>query len=413
VAASPQFVIVGAGLAGAKAAETLREEGFDGSVTLIGEEMQLPYERPPLSKDYLRGESTFEKVLVRPEDFWATNGIDVLTMGRAVSIDRKAHRIELEDRSSLKYDRLLLATGSIPRRPPIPGIDLDGVCTFRTIGDADRLRRAMREEGGPLVLVGAGWIGCEIAASARQLGVEEVIVVDHASAPLEHVLGADVGRWFAQLHREHGVDLRLGAGVDRFEGSRRLERVRLADGTTIDAATVVLGVGIMPDTRLAEVAGLDVDDGIAVDPLLTTSDPDIFAAGDVASAEHPRYGRRVRVEHWSTALNQGAAAARSMLGRGAPYDRLPYFFSDQYDAGMEYAGLHSPDDRQVIRGSLEAAAFQVFWLDAGNRVTAGMHVNDWDAIDPIRRLIESGRAVRPEALSDLAIPVEEPEVTAT
>lgn len=412
MADSLQFVIVGAGLAGAKAAETLREEGFEGRVTLIGAEMQLPYERPPLSKDYLRGESTIEKTLVHPEEFWATHKIEVLTMDRAVAIDRDAHSIELEDRSSLKYDRLLLATGSVPRRPPIPGIDLAGVGTFRTIGDADRLRRALQEDGGPLVLVGAGWIGCELAASARQLGVEDVIVIDHASAPLEHVLGADVGGWFARLHRDHGVDLRLGAGVERFEGSNQLERIRLTDGTIIDAATVVLGVGIQPDTRLAEAAGLAVDDGIVVDELLTTSDPDIFAAGDVASAEHPRYGRRVRVEHWSAALNQGTAAARSMLGRGEPYNRLPYFFSDQFDAGMEYAGLHSPDDRQVVRGSLEDASFQVFWLDSDNRVTAGMHVNDWDAIEPIKRLIESGGSVRPEALADTLVPVEDPPVTA-
>ena len=408
---SPQFVIVGAGLAGAKAAEALREEGFEGRVTLVGGEMQLPYERPPLSKDYLRGESTVERALVHPDDFWAAKNIEVLTMLRAVSIDRGGHCIELEDRSSLRYDRLLLATGSVPRRPPIPGIDLPGISTFRTIGDADRLRRALQEDGGPLVLVGAGWIGCEIAASARQLGVEEVIVIDHASAPLEHVLGTDVGGWFARLHREHGVDLRLGAGVERFEGSRQLERIRLTDGSSIDAATVVLGVGITPDTRLAEAAGLAIDDGIAVDELLTTSDPDIFAAGDVASAEHPRYGRRVRVEHWSAALNQGAAAARSMLGRGEPYDRLPYFFSDQYDAGMEYAGLHSPEDEQVVRGSLDASSFQVFWLDSDNRVTAGMHANDWDAIEPIKRLIESGRSVDPAVLADTKVPVEDPPVT--
>jgi 3-phenylpropionate/trans-cinnamate dioxygenase ferredoxin reductase subunit len=403
VADSPRFVIVGAGLAGAKAAETLREEGFEGRVILIGREPQLPYERPPLSKDYLRGESTLAKALVQPAEHWQASGVEVLTGTRVTRIDTAGHRVELADGGgSLEYDRLLLTTGSVPRRPPIPGIELSGVDTFRTVADADRLRAAFAR-GGPLVLVGAGWIGCEIAASARTAGVEQVVLVDHAGAPLEHVLGADVGGWFARLHREHGVDLRLESGVERFEGDRLVERVRLTGGTAVEAATVVLGVGITPDTSLAEAAGLEVEDGIAVDELLTTSDPDVFAAGDVASAWHPRYGRRVRVEHWSAALNQGAAAARSMLGRGEPYDRLPYFFSDQYDAGMEYAGLHSPEDRQVIRGSLDDSAFQVFWLDVTNRVTAGMHVNDWDAIEPIKRMIESGRPVEPGALADPAV----------
>ena len=383
------FVIVGAGLAGAKAAETLRADGFEGRVVLIGEEPEAPYERPPLSKDYLRGESPLEKALVKPREFWDEQDVELLTGARAVAIRREERRVELEDGGSVGYDRLLLATGSLPRRPPIPGADLPGVHVFRTLADADRLRRVL-QGGGPLVLVGAGWIGCELAASARQLGAE-VVLIDHAAAPLERVLGAEVGGWFAELHRRHGVRLELGAGVERLEGGRMVERVRLADGRAVEAAAVVLGVGVTPATELAESAGLHIDDGIAVDELLASSDPDVFAAGDVASAWHPRYGRRVRVEHWSAALNQGPAAARSMLGRGEPYDRLPYFFSDQYDAGMEYTGLHSPQDRLVVRGSLDELSFQALWLDGEDRVTAGMHVGDWDAIGPIRELVESGR----------------------
>jgi 3-phenylpropionate/trans-cinnamate dioxygenase ferredoxin reductase subunit len=397
MADSRAYVIVGGGMAGAKAAETLREEGFDGRVIVVARESAPPYERPPLSKDYLRGESPAEKAYVQPPEYWAEHDVELLGGTSAAAIDRTAREVELDDGRRLAYERLLLATGAIPRRPPIPGAELDGVHTLRTLEDSDRLR-ALASAGGPLVLIGAGWIGCEVAASARQLGAE-VTLVDQVQAPLENVLGAEIGGWFGALHRSHGVTLKLGAGVARLEGDGRVERVTLTDGTTIDAAAVLVGVGVAPDTRLAEAAGLEVDDGIVVDERLRTSDEAIFAAGDAASAWHPRYGRRVRVEHWANALNQGPAAARSMLDRGAPYDRVPYFFSDQYDAGMEYAGLHASGDRLVIRGSLDDSAFQAFWLDAGDRVTAGMHVNDWDAIETINGLVEGGEAVDPASLT--------------
>jgi 3-phenylpropionate/trans-cinnamate dioxygenase ferredoxin reductase subunit len=397
MADSRAYVIVGGGMAGAKAAETLREEGFDGRVIIVAGESAPPYERPPLSKDYLRGESPAEQAYVQPADYWAEHDVELLGGTVAVAIDRSAREVELGDGRRLGYERLLLATGAIPRRPPIPGAELDGVHTLRTLEDSDRLR-ALASAGGPLVLIGAGWIGCEVAASARQLGAE-VTLVDQVQAPLENVLGAEIGGWFGALHRSHGVTLKLGAGVARLEGDGRVERVTLTDGTTIDAAAAVIGVGVAPDTRLAEAAGLEVENGIVVDERLRTGDEAIFAAGDVAAAWHPRYGRRVRVEHWSNALNQGPAAALSMLDRGAPYDRVPYFFSDQYDAGMEYAGLHAPGDRLVIRGSLDDSAFQAFWLDAADRVTAGMHVNDWDAIETINGLVEGGEAVDPASLT--------------
>jgi 3-phenylpropionate/trans-cinnamate dioxygenase ferredoxin reductase subunit len=371
-------VIVGGGLAGAKAAETLRDEGFEGRVVLIGAEPQLPYERPPLSKSYLAGDSTLAEAQVHDDAFYVTREIELLTGIQATALDPGEHRLQLADDRELRYDRLLIATGAVPRRPPIEGHFL------RSVADADALRAAI-EEGGRLVVIGAGWIGCEVAATARGLGAE-VTVIERGAAPLERVLGARLGAFFADLHRAHGVDLRTNTGVAAVEGGGR--SVRLADGSSIDCDAVLLAVGVRPATDLAEAAGLEIEDGIVADERLRTSAPDVFVAGDVASARHPRYGRRVRVEHWDNAQEQGAAAARSMLGAAEPYSKLPYFFSDQYDLGLEYVGLHDPGDELVIRGSLAEACFQAFWLAPDGTVSAGMHVNDWDAIDPIRALVE-------------------------
>jgi 3-phenylpropionate/trans-cinnamate dioxygenase ferredoxin reductase subunit len=390
-------------MAGAKAAEALREGGFDGRIVLIGIEPEPPYERPPLSKDYLRRESPREKTHVLPASWYAEHDVELLTETTVTAVHPEYHAVTLEGDRRLAYDRLLLATGAIPRRLPLPGADLPGVHLLRSIADSDALHAALAA-GGRVVIVGAGWIGCEVAASARQLGAE-VVLVEPWPVPLARVLGRELGGWFAELHRRHGVELMMESGVEAFEGDDRVRRVRLTDGRTVAADAVVIGVGVEPDTQLAAAAGLKVEDGIVVDEHLRTSAPDIFAAGDVAGAFNPRYGRHVRVEHWSNALNQGAAAGRSMLGTGEAYDRLPYFFTDQYDAGMEYTGLHAPDDRLVVRGSLEADAFQAFWLDAAGRVTAGMHVNDWDAIEPIRRLVGSGVVADPAALADPAVPV--------
>jgi|SRR4051794_23352720 len=391
-------VIVGAGMAGAKAAQALRENGFDGGIVLVGDERELPYERPPLSKDHLRGESPLEKAHVHPEDFYATNDIELRLGTRATAVDPGGRRVTLDDGTELRYDRLLLATGAVPRRPPIPrAAELDGVRVLRSAADAAALREAIRA-GGPLVVVGGGWIGCEVAASARMMGAD-VALVELAGSPLEPVLGPRLGAWFAGLHRGHGVQLHLGTRVERLDGDGRVERVTLADGTTLDAAVVLIGVGVAPDTALAEAAGLEVSDGVVCDELLQTSAPDVFAAGDIASAWHPRYERHVRVEHWSAALNQGTAAGASMAGAGAPYERLPYFFSDQYDAGMEYIGLHAAGDRVVLRGEPESGRFQALWVDGADRVTAGLHVNDWDAMSGIRELVEGRASVEPGALA--------------
>ena len=388
MADQPTHIIVGAGMAGAKAAQAMREHGFDGRIVLVGAETELPYERPPLSKEYLRGESPLAKAHVHDAAFYAEHDIELRLGTPATAVDAAAHKVELAGGERLRYDKLLLATGGVPRRPPIPGAaGLEGVHVLRSAADADALREALTE-GGPLVIVGGGWVGCEVAASARALG-SDVALVEMGQAPLERVLGAQLGRWFADLHRAHGVHLHLGAGVHRLDGDGRVERVALADGTLLDAAVVLLGVGVAPDTRLAASAGAEVRDGIVCDASLRTSVPDVYAAGDVAAAWHPRYERHLRVEHWSNAMHQGTAAGAAMAGADVTYDRLPYFFSDQYDAGMEYVGLHGPEDELVVHGSLDEASFRAYWADASGRVTAGMHVNDWDATEVLRSAVGS------------------------
>jgi 3-phenylpropionate/trans-cinnamate dioxygenase ferredoxin reductase subunit len=378
------FVIIGAALAGAKAAETLREEGFAGRVVLVGDEPELPYERPPLSKQYLTGEAERDGAHVHPRVFYDEQRIE-LVRATASAVDAVEHRVALADGRVLSYDRLLLATGAAARRPPIAGIER--AHTLRTLADADALRAAFGG-GGTVAVIGAGWIGCEVAAAARSHGAE-VVLIEHAATPLQAVLGPALGSLFADLHSAHGVRLLCGAAVAEIGEAS----VWLTDGTEVACDHVVVGVGVAPATGLAAAAGLEVDDGIVTDEYLRTSAPDVFAAGDVARAFHPRYGRQIRVEHWANALHQGPAAARSMLDRGEPYTRLPYFFSDQYDLGMEYVGLHGPEDRLVVQRPTDELKLQAFWLDRDNRVTAGMHVNDWGAIEALERMIGSGEPV--------------------
>jgi 3-phenylpropionate/trans-cinnamate dioxygenase ferredoxin reductase component len=397
-------VIVGGGLAGAKAAETLREEGFDGRVVLVGAEHERPYERPPLSKDYLRGEVGREKVYVHDERFYAERDIE-LRLGRtAVRLDTSSSELELDDGERLRYDRLLLTTGAEPRRLSIPGAELDGVLYLRSVQDSDTLRERL-DRGGAVVVVGAGWIGAEVAASARQRGLE-VTVLDPASVPLERVMGTEVGAIYRDIHTDHGVQMLMGTGVEAFDGGGAVERVRTSDGRELACDFAVVGVGVEPRTGLAAQAGIAVDNGILVDEHLQTSAPGVFAAGDVANVHHPFYGERIRVEHWANALNQGPAAARNMLGQGTAYERLPYFFSDQYDVGMEYSGFARSWDRVVLRGDPATREFVAFWL-GDDRVVAGMNVNVWDVTDPIKRLISERVTVDDRALSDPDLPLEE------
>jgi 3-phenylpropionate/trans-cinnamate dioxygenase ferredoxin reductase component len=398
------FVIVGASLAGAKAAETLREEGFDGRVVLIGAEEERPYERPPLSKEYLRGEAGREKVYVHEEGFCAEHDIE-LRLGRtAVGLDTANRELELNGGERLRYDRLLLATGAEPRRLSIPGAQLDGVLYLRSVGDSDTLRERL-DRGGAVVVVGAGWIGAEVAASARQRGLE-VTVLDPLSVPLERAIGAEVGAIYRDIHTDHGVRMLMGTGVEAFEGDKAVERVRTSDRRELECDFVVVGVGVQPRIGLAVEGGLAVDNGIVVDEHLRASVPGVFAAGDVANAHHPFYGERIRVEHWANALNQGPAAARNMLDQSAAYERLPYFFSDQYEVGMEYTGFAPAWDRVVFRGDPATREFVAFWL-VGDRVVAGMNVNVWDVTDPIKRLISERVTVDDRRLADPDVPLEE------
>jgi NADPH-dependent 2,4-dienoyl-CoA reductase/sulfur reductase-like enzyme len=381
-------VIVGGGLAGAKTAEALREQGYTGSITLVGAEDELPYERPPLSKGYLMGKDEFEKAVVHPEEWYAEHDVDLRRGVRVTAIDRAAHEVELDDGSRLPYGALVLATGSEPRALAVPGAE---PLTLRTHADSDRIK-ATFGAGKRLAVVGGGWIGLEVAAAAREAGTD-VTLVEAAEQPLLGVLGPEMGQVFADLHREHGVDLRLGS----------------TDLAGLEADAVVVGVGVKPRTELAEAAGLEVDNGVLVDHGLRTSDPDIYAVGDIANHDHPVLGRRIRVEHWANALNQPATAAAAILGKAPAYERLPYFFSDQYDLGMEYVGHATREDtaRVVTRGDVAKREFVAFWLDDQDRILAAMNVNVWDVPDEVRPLIINRTVVDVDKLADPDIPLSD------
>jgi 3-phenylpropionate/trans-cinnamate dioxygenase ferredoxin reductase component len=396
------FVIVGGGFAGAKAAETLREEGFEGDVVLMGDEDVRPYERPPLSKDYLRGEADAPP-FVHDEGFYAERDVELRLSTHATAIDRDAGEVELGDGSRLGYDKLLLATGAEPRRLDVPGGDLDGVMYLRSLADSEAIGQRFGDGNKRMVAIGAGWIGAEIAASARQKGCD-VTMLEMTAVPLERVLGPEVGAIYRDLHLSHGVEFLPETAAERFEGDGAVERVVTADGRSIDADFVVVGIGVVPRTDLAERAGLEVDNGVLANEHLRTSDPNIFVAGDIANAEHPFYGRRLRVEHWANALAQGPAAARSMLGQDIVFDEIPYFFSDQYDAGMEYRGFATEWDEVVFRGDPAGGEFISFWV-ADGRVVAGMNFNVWDVNEQIRDLIVSRNQVKRAQLEDPDVPL--------
>jgi 3-phenylpropionate/trans-cinnamate dioxygenase ferredoxin reductase subunit len=398
---TPQTVVIaGAGLAGAKAAETLREEGFDGRIVLLGAERERPYERPPLSKEYLRGEAGHEKVFVHDEDFYDDHAIELRRGATVESVDTAGSAVVLADGERLDYDRLLLATGARPRRLTLPGSELDGVCELRTLADSDALR-ARLQGGGRVAIVGGGWIGCEVAASARGMGLD-VTLVEPLELPLQRVLGPQLGAFYRDLHAEHGVRMMLGHGVAAFEGDGVVSAVRTEDGTRVACDVALVGVGVTPRDEMADRSGIDVADGILVDEYLQTSKPGVYAAGDVARAYHPLLERSLRVEHWANALNQGPAAARNMLGAAVAYERLPYFFSDQYDVGMEYTGHVAECDDVVIRGDLASREFIAFWLREG-RVLAGMNVNVWDMTPDIQALIRAGARVDSDRLADTGV----------
>jgi 3-phenylpropionate/trans-cinnamate dioxygenase ferredoxin reductase component len=390
-----RIVIIGASLAGASAAIALRDQGYQGELTVIGEESQLPYERPPLSKAVLIGERD-EPDWVADEATYADKDISLRLGTMATRIDR-ARRVVVASRTEYPYDKLLIATGSGSRRLDLPGADLEGLLTLRTVEESLGLRERFIE-GARIVIVGAGWIGCEAAAAARLHGAN-VTVIEPRSQPLLAVVGEQIGATFAALHRDHGVDLRLGIGVTGFAGDGVVSSVHIKGHASVPADMVLIAVGAAPNIALADVAGLKLaDGGIAVDATLRSSDPDIYAAGDVAAHDHPRYPRRVRVEHWANAKDQGTHVARNLLGAEEPYLLRPFFFSDQYDLGCEYRGLADPTkDRLVVRGDLKSREFTAFWLRDG-AVAAAMNVNQWDDGDTLQELVDSGRHVHDQEL---------------
>jgi 3-phenylpropionate/trans-cinnamate dioxygenase ferredoxin reductase component len=398
------LLIVGGGLAGAKAAEGAREAGFEGRIVLVGEEAREPYERPPLSKEILRAEKESDSSRVHESGYYAEHAIELVTGDAITSLDVGAKRAQLASGDSIAFDAAVLATGAAPRTLSVPGADLAGVHYLRTIEDSVALHEAITM-ASRVAVIGAGWIGSEVAASARQMGAD-VVLIEELPVPLHRVLGSEVGGMFSQLHSDHGVAMRLGVGVEKLQGGSAVERVVLADGRVEAADVVVAGIGVTPRIQLAEAAGLTLDNGVVVDENLETSAPGIFAAGDVANAFHPHYQRRLRIEHWANALNQGSAAGANASGKAQPYTRLPYFFSDQYDLGLGYVGYATADDAVVIRGDPGKREFIAFY-HRGGVVSAAMNVNIWDVVEDLRAIITAGKAIDPARLADPGVPLSE------
>lgn len=405
--AQQTYVIVGASVAGGKAAETLRAEGFQGRIVLVGAESELPYERPPLSKGVLLGNDQPDVAYLHDQKWYDDNSVELKLGTPATALDAKAREVTLEDGEKISYDKLLIATGSTVRKLNVPGNDLAGVHYLRTMEQSLALRDSFGE-GKRVVVIGSGWIGLETAAAARKHGAS-VTVIERFPTPLFTVLGSELGVFFADLHRDNGVEFRFGQSILELEGEDGVVKsVQTSDGSHLPADVVIVGVGITPDTALAETGGLIVNDGIVTDRTLCTSNVDVFAAGDVARWPSPLYGKPLRVEHWANANDGGEAAARAMLGQDVTYDPVPFFFSDQYDLGMEYAGyVEKADiDKVVIRGSLDDRELIAFWL-RDEQVVAGMNVNIWDVQDDIQALIRSGRPVDRTKLADPAVPLGE------
>jgi 3-phenylpropionate/trans-cinnamate dioxygenase ferredoxin reductase subunit len=394
---SDSVVIIGASVAGANAAVAARRQGWGGPIRLVGKEGQLPYERPPLSKAVLIGRAAPSIAQVFPGSFYATNEIDLVLGTAATSLSLADRTVELEGGRRLRFERVVLATGSSARSLPIPGVDLAGVHTLRTMDDMLVLRDELLP-GRRLGVVGGSWIGTEVAACARQRGCD-VVIVEPMHTLLERALGTEVGHYYEDLHRSHGVELRLGAGVKGLEGRDHVERVRLDDGTAADVDVVVIGVGVRPNIELASAAGLATEQGVLVDERLTSSHPDVFAAGDIAEAQHPVLGRRLRLEHWANASGQGSTAGANAAGGSKVYDEVPYFFSDQYDSSMEYSGWQVPWDQVVFRGKPSDRAFVAFQLSEG-KLVGGTNVNVEGVNEHVQRLLREGGAVDVDRLAD-------------
>jgi 3-phenylpropionate/trans-cinnamate dioxygenase ferredoxin reductase subunit len=405
MAAAERIVIIGGGLTAARAAESLRAEGFGGDVLVATAEDRPPYERPPLSKGYLLGTDDAASTITLAREWYDEHRVELRTDATATAIDIGAHIVTI-DAEPVPYDRLLLATGARPRRFAGAGAELTGVHTLRTLQDATLLRTALKEGGRRVAIMGAGWIGLEVAAAARVHG-NDVTVIAPGAVPLASAVGPEVGAVFAALHADHGVALRMGATVAAVRGADRVEGVVLGSGEQLDADLVVVGIGAVPNVELAASAGLAIDDGIMTDAGFRTSAPDVFAAGDVANVHHPVLGRHLRVEHWANAQNQGRAVGRALAGAVVSYDEIPYFFTDQYDLGMEYSGYGplAEGASVVFRGDVAAREFMAFWVRE-RRVVAGMNVNVWDVNERVQALIRSEAVIDPAALADPSVALE-------
>ncbi|MBN9150912.1 MAG: FAD-dependent oxidoreductase [Cryobacterium sp.] len=408
MATRKSFIIVGGGLAGVSAAEELRKQGFDGTIQIIGKEPHAPYIRPPLSKGYLNGSDGLDAVFVHPESWYAENNIELLTNTTVYGVNARDHEVTLDGGKPIHYDKLLLATGSSPRLLTIDGAELGGVHYLRTLDDSKELHKELAGGGRKLVLIGSGWIGMEVGATARTLG-NDVTILEQVPVPLANAIGDELGMMFHDLHKEHGVDMRMSVVVDKIVGSHgKVAGVQLKDGELIPADLVLIGVGAVPNVALADDAGLVTENGIVVDQAMQSSDPDIFAAGDVANAFHPLANMRLRSEHWANALNEGPAAARGMLGQNESFEDIPYFYTDQYDVGMEYSG-YGPMTRGakiVYRGDRDKREFIAFWLKDG-RVVAGMNVNVWDVNDQVQRIIREGKEMDEARLTDESVDLKD------
>jgi 3-phenylpropionate/trans-cinnamate dioxygenase ferredoxin reductase component len=391
-------VVLGAGLAAANVASTLREAGDQRPVTIVGDEGLRPYERPGLSKGVLQGKDEVDSLYVHDSEWYERSDVKLLLDDPAVAIDVAGQSVRLASGQALDYADLVIATGARPRTLDLPGTSLQGVHTLRRIPDCLALKESFGE-GRRLVVIGAGWIGLEVAAAAALAGTS-VTVLEHDGVPLRRALGDRMGSYFARLHRAHGVDLRTGISLSGIEGRETVSGVR-ADGELFPADVVVIGVGVAPNTELAQQAGLDVENGVLADERLHVHEH-ILAIGDVANAMNTAVGSRLRVEHWDNAIRHGRLAGEVLLGKDSRYDWQPYFFTDQFDLGMEYVGRGAMDDDVVVRGSEESGEFIAFWQRQG-LVTAAMNVNIWDVNDDLRALI--GRQIDPSRLTDEEVPL--------
>jgi len=394
---SEKVVVIGAGHAAGQVATSLRQKGFEGTITVIGEEPWVPYQRPPLSKAFLAGELEAERLFFKPEKYYPEHDVEMRLNVRADKIDRDNKTIALSDGSSIEYDWLVLATGSRVRTAPIPGAELGNVHYLRTIADVDALREGFKP-GANLIIIGAGYIGLEVAAVACKHELN-VTVLEMADRPMQRVVAPEVSAFYAKVHTDAGVDLRCNTSVEKFTGEQNVSKVHVSDSDPLDADMVLIGIGILPCTELAEEAGLAVDDGIVVDEFCRTEDPHILAVGDCTNHPNRLLGRRLRLESVHNALEQAKTAAASIVGEPAEYAQIPWFWSDQYDLKLQIVGLSQGYDNVVIRGNPDERSFAAFYLQ-GNKLLAVDCINSAREFMVAKKVLAKGAEIDPAELAD-------------